>query len=180
MTTLRSYFQLEAENARLRAEVEALTAQRNSAHRRAKRYHRKWKTLIQEQEAAPTALKLLTTRLQADFGGYTKSSAGCDCEEALVRRSIALYLERLLAYLPKCQEEAAQKRAITPADRPRKPQGVIEAMDKWLKSQVEYKKQSRNDVSYGWGDGGDDDRLMGAQGAYEEAFQELKRLQGNR
>jgi hypothetical protein len=173
-------FEIEAENARLRFEVEVLTAQRNSAHRRAKRYHRKWKTLIQEQEAAPTALKLLTTRLQADFGGYTKSSAECDCEEALVRRSIALYLERLLAYLPKCQEEAVQG-MTTPADRPRKPQGVIEAIGKWLKSQVEYKKQSRNDVSYGWGDGGDDDdRLMGAQGAYEEAFQELKRLRGNR
>ena len=40
--------ELEAENARLKFEVETLTAQRNSAQKKAKLYHRKWKNLIQD------------------------------------------------------------------------------------------------------------------------------------
>lgn len=147
--------ELEAEIARLRAEVKTLTEQRNSAHKRAKHYFRKWKSLVQEQEAAPTTLKLVTTRLQRDLDIYSKAD---DSEkDLLVWRSFALYIERLLASIPKLHEEALLGISTTP-DRPLKPQNVVETMALWLKSQIQNKQESRNDVSYGWGDSSDEDR----------------------
>lgn len=166
--------ELEAEIARLRAEVKTLTAQRNSAHRKAKHYFRKWKRLVQEQEAAPTILKLMVGRLQKDLDIYSKADEFSE-KDLLVWRSVAFYLERLLGSVPKLQEEALLKISTSP-DRPLKPQNVIETMARWLKSQVEYKKQSRNDISYGWGDCDADDRLHGEQEAYKEALNELQRL----
>ena len=166
--------ELEAEIARLRAEVKTLTAQRNSGHRKAKHYFRKWKSLVQEQEAAPTTLKLMVGRLQKDLDIYSKADEFSE-KDLLVWRSLALYLERLLGSVPKLQEEALLKISTSP-DRPLKPQNVIETMARWLKSQVEYKKQSRNDISYGWGDSSDEDELFGEQEAYKEALNELQRL----
>ncbi len=167
--------ELEAENARLRTEVETLTAQRNSAQKRAKRYFRKWKELVQEQEAAPTTLKLVVDRLRSDHKYHLKVGDFPGTEEALMRSSLALYIEGLLTSVPKLQREALLKLS-TSTDRPPKPQDVVDTMIRWLESQVEYKKESRNDVSYGWGQDGDDDRLRGEQEAYEYALGELKRL----
>ena len=169
--------ELEAEIARLRAEVESLKAQRNSALKRAKLYFRKWKGLVQEGEAAPTTLKLVTTQLQKDLDTHSKVDDFSGSEDLLVWSSLSRYIERLLASVPKLQKEALLKISTNP-DRPLKPREVLDTMIGWLKSQVEYKKESRNDISYGWGDRDDDNRLYGEQEAYENALKELQRLRG--
>ncbi len=171
--------ELEAELARLRAEVETLTSQRNSAQKKAKLYHRKWKRLVQEGEAAPSVLKMVVDSLRSDHKLYIKVDDFSGTEEALMRSSIALYIERLLSWIPKFQKEAHLK-ISTAHNRPPKPREVLDIMVGWLARQVEYKKESRNDISYGWGEDGDDNRLRGEQEAYERALVELKRLQGNR
>lgn len=171
--------ELEAELARLRTEVETLTAQRNSAQKKAKTYHRKWKRLVQEGESTPSVLKMMADRLRSDHKLYVKVDDFSGTEEALMWSSLAHYVEKLLVWIPKLQKEALLKISTAP-NRPPKPREVLDIMVGWLESQIQHTKESRNDLSYGWGQDGDDDRLHGKQEAYERALGQLKRLQGNR
>lgn len=164
--------ELEAENAKLRFEVETLKAQRNSAQKKAKLYHRKWKGLVQEREMTPTTLKILVDRLQEDRKLYAKADGSSGTEDALVWSSVALYVERLLGLIPTFQKEAHLKISTAPNRQP-KPREVLDIMVGWLESQIGYKKESRNDISYG---DGEDDRLHREQEAYERALNELTRL----
>jgi hypothetical protein len=166
--------ELEAENARLRAELEAVTKQRNSAHRKAKSYFRKWKRLSQEQDAAPTALDMVRKHLAAVLDRCRRSVKDAFRQEDVDWSQAQVFvLESFQSVIPQYIQRAA------PTPKPPKPpkrRDPADEMQEWLKSQVEYKKQSRNDVSYGWGDCDDDDRLYGEQEAYENALNELQRF----
>lgn len=96
--------EMHAENARLRAELEQVKAQRASAHRKAKFYRGKWKHLSREVDQAPTVLMALQHHLTREIQEEERFHLTRSQEEAwqhdvvLTRlRSLETVISKLLA-----------------------------------------------------------------------------------